>query len=51
MISFAPCIEAAKNGSYLCPAFPYTSFSAMTREDAVAIKAYLFSLPTVHAPS
>src|SRR3984885_8117198 len=40
----------AKNGSYLYPAFPYTSFSTMTREDAVAIKAYLFTLPPVHAP-
>ena len=40
----------AKNGMYLYPAFPYTSFSAMSREDAVAIKAYLFSLPPVHAP-
>jgi mono/diheme cytochrome c family protein len=33
----------------LFPAFPYTSYTAMTRDDAVAIKAYLFSLPTVHA--
>jgi mono/diheme cytochrome c family protein len=40
----------AKNGTYLYPAFPYTSYSAMSREDAVAIKAYLFSLPPVHAP-
>jgi mono/diheme cytochrome c family protein len=40
----------AKNGSYLYPTFPYTSFSGMTRGDAVAIKAYLFSLPPVHAP-
>ncbi len=27
----------AKNGTYLYPAFPYTSYSAMSREDAVAI--------------
>jgi mono/diheme cytochrome c family protein len=40
----------AKNGTYLYPAFPYTSYSAMSREDAVAIKAYLFSLPPVQAP-
>ena len=39
-----------KNGTYLYPAFPYTSYSAMSREDAVAIKAYLFSLMPVHAP-
>src|SRR5580704_17696331 len=38
-----------ENGTYLYPAFPYTSYSAMSREDAVAIKAYLFSLPPVHA--
>ena len=37
----------AKDGTYLYPAFPYTSYSAMSREDAVAIKAYLFSLPPV----
>jgi mono/diheme cytochrome c family protein len=40
----------AKDGRNLYPAFPYTSYTAMTRHDAVAIKAYLFSLPTVHAP-
>jgi mono/diheme cytochrome c family protein len=40
----------AKNGRNLYPAFPYTSYTAMTRDDAVAIKAYLFSLPTAHAP-
>jgi mono/diheme cytochrome c family protein len=39
----------AKDGRNLYPAFPYTSYTAMTREDAVAIKAYLFSLPTVRA--
>lgn len=40
----------AKDGRNLYPAFPYTSYTAMTRDHAVAIKAYLFSLPTVHAP-
>jgi mono/diheme cytochrome c family protein len=40
----------AKDGRNLYPAFPYTSYTAMTRDDAVAIKAYLFSLPAVHAP-
>jgi mono/diheme cytochrome c family protein len=39
----------SKDGRNLYPAFPYTSYTAMTRDDAVAIKAYLFSLPTVHA--
>jgi mono/diheme cytochrome c family protein len=40
----------ARDGRNLYPAFPYTSYTAMTRDDAVAIKAYLFSLPPVHAP-
>jgi mono/diheme cytochrome c family protein len=40
----------AKDGRNLYPAFPYTSYTAMTRADAVAIKAYLFSLPVVRAP-
>ncbi|HUB44969.1 MAG TPA: cytochrome c [Acetobacteraceae bacterium] len=35
----------APGGRYLYPAFPYTSFTAMSRDDALAIKAYLFSLP------
>ncbi|MDB6084994.1 MAG: alcohol dehydrogenase [Gammaproteobacteria bacterium] len=39
----------AKDGRNLYPAFPYTSYTAMNRRDAVAIKAYLFSLPAVHA--
>jgi len=40
----------AKDRRNLYPAFPYTSYTAMTRQDAVAIKAYLFSLSPVHAP-
>ena len=35
------------HGEQLYPVFPYTSYSAMTVEDALAIKAYLFSLPAV----
>lgn len=31
----------------LYPAMPYTSYTAMSREDVLAIKAYLFSLPPV----
>jgi len=38
----------APGGHYLYPAFPYTSFTAMSRDDALAIKAYLFSLPPQH---
>src|SRR5579863_5186180 len=38
----------APGGRNLYPAFPYTSFTAMSRDDALAIKAYLFSLPSQH---
>jgi mono/diheme cytochrome c family protein len=38
----------APGGRYLYPAFPYTSFTAISRDDALAIKAYLFSLPPQH---
>ena len=38
------------DGARLYPAMPYTSYSYMTDDDALAIKAYLFSLPPVHAP-
>src|SRR5882757_9963796 len=34
-----------KNGQHLYPAFPYTSYTKLSREDALAIKAYLLSLP------
>ena len=36
-------------GGNLYPAFPYATYARMTTEDALAIKAYLFSLPVVHA--
>lgn len=35
------------DGQRLYPAFPYTSYSLLSRDDVLAIKAYLFSLPTV----
>jgi mono/diheme cytochrome c family protein len=35
------------DGKRLYPAFPYTSYSLLSRDDALAIKAYLFSLPKV----
>jgi hypothetical protein len=38
----------APGGRYLYPAFPYTSFTAISRDDALAIKAYLFSVPRQH---
>jgi mono/diheme cytochrome c family protein len=36
-----------KDGERLYPAFPYTSYTLMTRSDALAIKAYLFSLKAI----
>ncbi len=39
----------ARNGEMLYPAFPYASYALMSTDDALAIKAYLFSLPPVHA--
>jgi mono/diheme cytochrome c family protein len=38
-----------RDGARLYPAMPYPSFTYMTDADALAIKAYLFSLPPVHA--
>ena len=39
------------DGQHLYPAMSYVSYTSMTDEDALAIKAYLFSLPAVHAPA
>ncbi len=39
----------APGGVHLYPAFPYPSFTLLTDADVLAIKAYLFSLPPVHA--
>jgi mono/diheme cytochrome c family protein len=38
-------------GRRLYPAMPYASYTYMTDADALAIKAYLFSLKPVHAPA
>ena len=38
-----------KGGVHLYPALPYASFSGITDDDALAIKAYLFSLKPVHS--
>ena len=35
------------DGSHYFPVFPYTSYTLMRERDALAIKAYLFSLPPV----
>jgi hypothetical protein len=37
----------AKNGERLYPAFPYESYTLITDDDVLAIKAYLLSLPPV----
>ena len=37
----------AREGRHLYPAMPYASYTKMSREDALAIKAYLFSLKPV----
>jgi mono/diheme cytochrome c family protein len=40
-----------RDGTRLYPAMPYPSYTYMTDADALAIKAYLFSLAPVHAPN
>jgi mono/diheme cytochrome c family protein len=37
------------NGKHLYPVMPYNSYTRVTDEDALAIKAYLFTLPAMHA--
>jgi mono/diheme cytochrome c family protein len=36
-----------KDGQHLYPAFPYTSYTRLSRDDVLAIKAYLTSLPPI----
>jgi mono/diheme cytochrome c family protein len=40
-----------KDGARMYPAMPFASYTFMTDDDALAIKAYLFSLAPVHAPA
>ena len=40
----------SRNGRLLYPAFPYTEYTLVTREDSDAIFAYLWSLPPVEQP-
>jgi len=42
-------LGVGKGGVHLYPAFPYASFTRVSDEDVLAIKAYLFSLKPVHA--
>ena len=39
-----------RNGAHLYPAMPYTYMTRITREDALAIRAYLNTIPAVHNP-
>ena len=39
------------DGRHYYPAFPYTSYTLMPREDILAIKAYLFSTEPVNQPN
>jgi mono/diheme cytochrome c family protein len=40
-----------EDGANLYPAMPYTSYTYMTDADALAIKAYLFSLAPINSPN
>jgi len=40
-----------KHGEHLYPAFPYTSYTQLSRSDVLAIKAYLFNQPKVSQPN
>jgi mono/diheme cytochrome c family protein len=40
-----------RGNTRLYPAMPYASYTYMSDDDALAIKAYLFSLKPVHAPA
>jgi mono/diheme cytochrome c family protein len=40
----------SKDGRLLYPAFPYTEYTIVTREDADALFAYLWSIPAVEQP-
>src|SRR5580704_2995415 len=37
-----------RNGTHLFPAMPYTYYTKISRDDALAIRAYLNTLPPVH---
>ena len=39
------------DGAHYFPVFPYTTYTRMTRDDVLAIKAYLFSLAPVSKPN
>jgi len=39
-----------RGGAHLYPAMPYTYYTRVTRDDALAIRAYLNTVPAVHNP-
>jgi len=39
-----------RNGRHLYPAMPYTYYTKITRDDALAIRAYLNTIPAVYNP-
>jgi mono/diheme cytochrome c family protein len=40
-----------RDGKHLYPAFPYTSYTQLSRDDVLAIKAYLWTLPPAVQPN
>jgi mono/diheme cytochrome c family protein len=40
-----------KDGQHLYPAFPYTSYTQLSRDDVLAIKAYLMTLQPIGEPN
>ena len=40
-----------RDGQHLYPAFPYTSYTQLSRDDVLAIKAYLWTLPPAAQPN
>ena len=43
-------IGTGRNGARLYPAMPYTYYTKLTHDDALAIRAYLNTVPAVHNP-
>jgi len=41
----------AADGTHLYPAFPYASYTLLTDDDVLAIRAYLATLPPAHQPN
>ena len=51
MNSSTPCKRApAATATHLYPAMPYTYYTKVTRDDALAIRAYLNTVPAVRNP-